>query len=265
MGIVDEDIAKIRTVTDIVAVIAEHTDIKRSGRQWMARCPLHGERTPSLSVSGEKGVYHCFGCGRSGDAITFVREVENLDFVGAVEHLAKRAGVTLRYTSRDESAVRARKHRLLEAVTGAVEFYHRRLLAGDDAGRARGYLRSRGYDSAVIRKYRIGWAPDGWDPLARHLDLSDKDLLDSGLGFVNSAGRQQDFFRARVLFPIVDERGDPVGFGGRALPGSDGPSTRTPRAMRSSTKRARCSTDCTTTAKRSFGLVKPSSVRATPT
>ena len=223
MGIVAEDIAAVRAATDIVAVIGEHTEIKRSGRQWMARCPLHGERTPSLAVSPDKGVFHCFGCGRSGDVITFVREIDNLDFPGAVEQLAKRAGITLRYTRQEESAARARRQRLLEAVAAAAEFYHRRLVSGDDAGRARGYLRSRGYGGDVIRRYRIGWAPDDWDQLARHLDLSERDLVDAGLGFVNRSGRRQDFFRARVLFPITNDRGDPVGFGGRALPGDEGP------------------------------------------
>ncbi len=223
MGIVAEDIAAVRAATDIVAVIGEHTEIKRSGRQWMARCPLHGERTPSLAVSPDKGVFHCFGCGRSGDVITFVREIDNLDFPGAVEQLAKRAGITLRYTRQEESAARARRQRLLEAVAAAAEFYHRRLVSGDDAGQARGYLRSRGYGGDVIRRYRIGWAPDDWDQLARHLDLSERDLADSGLGFVNRSGRRQDFFRARVLFPITNDRGDPVGFGGRALPGDEGP------------------------------------------
>ncbi|MFQ5556907.1 MAG: CHC2 zinc finger domain-containing protein [Acidimicrobiales bacterium] len=92
MGIVDEDIARVREAIDLVQLVAEHTDIKRSGRQWMARCPLHGEKTPSLSVNPEKGVYYCFGCGRSGDAITFVQEVDNLDFAAAVEQLAARAG-----------------------------------------------------------------------------------------------------------------------------------------------------------------------------
>ncbi|NDH88323.1 MAG: DNA primase, partial [Actinobacteria bacterium] len=102
MGIHDEDIARTRAAVDLVAIIGEHTEIKRSGRNWMARCPIHGERTPSLSVSPEKGVYYCFGCGASGDAITFVQEMENLDFVGAVESLAGRYGIQLRYTSAGE-------------------------------------------------------------------------------------------------------------------------------------------------------------------
>ena len=223
MGIVADDIARVRAATDIVAIIAEHTEIKRSGRQWMARCPLHGERTPSLSVSPDKGVYYCFGCQRSGDAITFVQEIEGLDFAGAVEMLAGRAGIQLRYDNRDESAARSRRKRLLEAVEQARDFYHQRLLDGRDAGPARHYLRSRGYDGDLVRRWKIGWAPDNWDVLARRLQLSDDDLRDSGLGFVNRGGRQQDFFRGRVLFPISDERGDVVGFGGRVMPDADGP------------------------------------------
>ena len=222
MGIHDEDIAKVRASADLVQLIGEHTEIKRSGRSWMARCPLHGERTPSLSVSPEKGVYYCFGCQRSGDAISFLQEIDNLDFVGAVESLAGRYGVTLRYTSQNEGATRARKRTLLDAVEKAVHFYHDRLLTSADAGEARGYLRSRGYDGELVRTYRIGWAPDDWDQLARRLKLKDDDLRDSGLGFVNKAGRQQDSFRGRVMFPITDERGDAVGFGGRILPGHEG-------------------------------------------
>jgi DNA primase len=223
MGIHDEDIAKVRASADLVQLIGEHTEIKRSGRSWMARCPLHGERTPSLSVSPEKGVYYCFGCQRSGDAISFLQEIDNLDFVGAVESLAGRYGVTLRYTSQNEGATRARKRTLLDAVEKAVHFYHDRLLTSADAGEARGYLRSRGYDGELVRTYRIGWAPDDWDQLARRLKLKDDDLRDSGLGFVNKASRQQDAFRGRVMFPITDDRGDAVGFGGRILPGHEGP------------------------------------------
>ena len=223
MGIHDEDIARTRAAVDLVAIIGEHTEIKRSGRNWMARCPIHGERTPSLSVSPEKGVYYCFGCGASGDAITFVQAMENLDFVGAVESLAGRYGIQLRYTSAGEGQRRGRKKGLQEAVGKAVDFYHERLLSGKDSAEARAYLRSRGYDGELVRRYKIGWAPDDWDQLARHVQLSADDLRDSGLGFVNKAGRQQDAFRGRVMFPIHDERGEPVGFGGRILPGHEGP------------------------------------------
>ncbi len=223
MGIVAEDIARVRAATDLIALISEHTQIKRSGRQWMARCPLHGERTPSLSVSPEKGVYYCFGCQRSGDAITFVQEIEGLDFVAAVERLAGRAGIALRYDRHDDNTARIRNRRLLEAVTEARDFYHQLLLKDPDAGGARDYLRARGYDGDLVRGWHIGWAPDNWDVLCRHLRLSNEELRDSGLGFLNRRSRQQDFFRARVVFPINDDRGNPVGFGGRLLPGADGP------------------------------------------
>ncbi|MDG1877661.1 MAG: DNA primase [Acidimicrobiales bacterium] len=222
MGIHDEDIARVRSSADLVAIIGEHTEIKRSGRNFMARCPLHGERTPSLSVSPEKGVYYCFGCQRSGDAITFVQEIDGLDFVGAVEALASRFGIQLRYTSAGEGQRRGRKKSLQEAVGKAAEFYHQRLLSGSESAEARSYLRGRGYDGDLVRKYKIGWAPDDWDQLAKHLRLGADDLRDAGLGFVNKAGRQQDAFRGRVMFPIHDERGDAVGFGGRILPGHEG-------------------------------------------
>lgn len=223
MGILDEDVQRVREATDIVAVMSEHVQLKRVGRRWQGLCPFHQEKTPSFSVNQELGLYRCFGCGAKGDAITFVREIEHLDFPGAVELLAGRAGVTLRYTDHNEGESRKRKTRLVEAVASAVEWYHDRLLSAPDAGRARGYLRDRGIDGDVVRAYKLGWAPDAYDKLSGALRLSKEDLVDAGLGFLNSRGNQTDFFRGRVLFPIFDVNGDPVGFGGRILPGGDGP------------------------------------------
>ncbi len=223
MGIVDEDIARVRDATDIVAVISQYTQLRRVGQRFQGLCPFHGEKSPSFSVNAEEGLYYCFGCQVSGDAITFVREKEHLDFVEAVEWLSNKAGVTLRYTDAGFSEDRKRKARLHDAIEQAVEWYHDRLLSGDDAGAARSYLRQRGFDGEVVRRYRIGWAPDDWDLLARSLRLSDKDLTDSGLGFVNRRARQQDAFRDRVVFPVFDAQGTAVGFGGRILPGAEGP------------------------------------------
>ncbi len=123
MGIADDDIAKVRAATDIVAVISEHLQLRRVGQRWTGLCPFHNEKSPSFSVNQQLGFYHCFGCQRSGDAITFVREIEGLDFVGAVERLASKAGVTLTYTSADEG-----KHR------------RRRASAGRGRGRSRGLV-----------------------------------------------------------------------------------------------------------------------------
>jgi len=217
MAIPDEDVAQVRAATDIVALIGEHAALKRVGRRWTGLCPFHTEKSPSFSVNAEEGFYYCFGCQASGDAITFVRATEHLDFVEAVRFLADRAGVALH---EDAEAGKDRKRRavLLEAMERAVAWYHERLLRAPDAGLARDYLRSRGYDGQVVRQFRLGWAPDEWDALSRALKLPERVLTDSGLGFVNRRGRPQDAFRGRVLFPICDPSGRPVALGGRILP-----------------------------------------------
>ena len=223
MGIVDEDVVRVREASDMVAVVSEHVQLKRVGTSWTGLCPFHSEKSGSLSVSGDKGVYYCFGCGAKGDVITFVREIEHLDFVGAVEVLAAKAGITLRYSDRDEGEGRKQRARLIDAMGKAVEWYHQRLLSAPDAARARGYLRERGLDGDKVRAYQIGWAPEGWDSLAKALKLPAEVLTGAGLGFINSRGRQTDAFRGRILFPIFDPSGDPVAFGGRIMPGADGP------------------------------------------
>jgi DNA primase len=223
MGIVGDDVARVREASDLVAVVTQYTQLRRVGRRWTGLCPFHAERTASFSVNGEMGLYYCFGCGAKGDVISFVREKEQLDFAGAVEWLAARAGITLRYTSEGEGAERRRRAHLHEVLGRAVAWYHDRLLTGADAGAARRYLRQRGYDGEVARRFRLGWAPEGWDELARALRLSRDDLVDSGLGFVNSRGRPQDAFRGRLLFPIFDAQDRALGFGGRILPGGEGP------------------------------------------
>lgn len=225
MAIVDDDVRRVRDEADIVRLITPHTQLKKVGRQWSGLCPFHNEKTPSFSVNQEKGVYYCFGCQAQGDAIEFVRQMEGLDFVGAVEVLAARSGITLRYTERAEGRSRSRRKELTELVARAAAFYHERLMdQGDtDARPARDYLRSRGYDGEVARTFTIGWAPDGWNALSTHLKVSDEDLVAAGLGALNRHGGQYDFFRARIVFPIFDERGEAVGFGGRKLPDAEGP------------------------------------------
>ena len=223
MGIVADDIARVRAATDFVAVASEHIALKRVGRRWVGLCPFHTEKSGSFSVNAEEGLYYCFGCGAGGDAIRFVQEVEHLDFADAVERLAARAGIQVHYDTVAVSQERQRRAILLEAMGKAVEWYHQRLLTGRDAAPARSYLRSRGYDGDVVRSYRLGWAPDDWDALSKALRVPSDVLHDAGLGRINSIGRQQDEFRARLLFPIFDVRGDAIGFGGRALPGAQGP------------------------------------------
>ncbi len=217
MGIPDEEVAQVRSATDIVALISEHALLKKVGRRWSGLCPFHTEKTPSFSVNAEEGFYYCFGCQESGDAITFVRAMDHLDFVDAVRFLADRAGITL-HEDQEMGRDHKRRSELLDAMDRAVDWYHERLLRSPDAGPARDYLRSRGYDGDVVRQFRLGWAPDDWDAMAKSLRLPENVLSDSGLGFVNRRDRVQDFFRGRVLFPICDPSGRPVALGGRILP-----------------------------------------------
>ena len=223
MGIVDEDIVAVRAATDVVAVITQYTQLRRVGTRWVGLCPFHAEKTPSFSVNQELGLYRCWGCQVRGDAITFIREVEHLDFVAAVELLAGRAGITLRYSDQGEGETRKRRGRLVDAVAKAVDWYHERLLSAPDAATARAYLRERGLSGDEVRAFKVGWAPDTWDTMVKALRLPDDVLLDTGLGFLNRGGRQTDAFRGRILFPIYDANGDPVGFGGRVMPGGEGP------------------------------------------
>jgi DNA primase len=227
VAIPEEDVARVRAATDIVALIGEHAALKRQGTRWVGLCPFHQEKSPSFSVNAEAGLYYCFGCQKSGDAISFVRDVEHLDFVEAVRRLADRAGVTITEDAA-VTAERQRRNPLYDAMTRAVDFYHERLLVGADGGPARDYLRSRGYDGDVVRAFKLGWAPEGWDALAGHLKVSDRVLTESGLGFVNRRGRRQDAFRGRVIFPIFDPSGKAIALGGRILPPRGGEGGRAP-------------------------------------
>jgi DNA primase len=219
-----EDIEAVRAATDLVELVGEVTKVQRSGRAVMAVCPFHQEKAPSLSVDPARGLYHCFGCGKSGDLFRFVQEIHHLDFNDAVELLARRAGITLH---RDPEAARrkSRREALIGAVEKAVEFYHGRLRRAPDAAGARGYLRGRGYEADQVGSYRLGYSPEGGDVLVRFLReqaVPEEVVLAAGLAARSRSGRLFDRFRDRVMFPIFDVRGDAVGFGARLL-GGEGP------------------------------------------
>jgi DNA primase len=222
VGILDEDVQRVREATDLVALAGEYIGLKRVGRNVSGLCPFHTEKSPSFSISPEKQVWYCFGCQRSGDAITFIRELEHLDFVEAVERLAARSGITLRYDDASYSKDRQRKQRLQEAVGAAIAFYHQLLLESEAAGTARRYLRSRGFEGDAARRFSLGWSPDGFDALSTTLQkqkFARDDIVAAGLAFVNKANKLQDAFRGRLMFPVWDTKGEPVGFGGRTLDG----------------------------------------------
>src|SRR5687767_1991740 len=147
----------------MVAVVQGRTALRRSGSRWTGRCPFHDERTPSFSVNAVDKLFYCFGCGKGGDLIQFVRETENLDFAEAIEYLAERSGVTLEYeeSSPQAEAQRQRRQRLLELLDAAASFYQRFLWESQAAGHARDYLAGRGLREEVCREFRLGFALGG--------------------------------------------------------------------------------------------------------
>lgn len=223
MAIADTDIERLRESVSIVDTIQGYVQLRRVGRNWVGLCPFHAEKSGSFNVREETRRYKCFGCGASGDVFKFIQEIEHLDFVGAIEHIAGKAGYQLTYTTGGQSKDRQRSKQLTEIMSQAVEWYHNRLLTAPDARVAREYLRDRGLSGDVAREFKLGWAPDDWDALSRDLGVSIDLLRETGLGFVNKRGKAQDSFRARVMFPIFRDSGEPVAFGGRILPGSTDP------------------------------------------
>lgn len=225
------DVDRVRAATDIVDLMTEVTQVKQSGRLHMAICPFHEEKTPSMSVDRAKGLYHCFGCGKGGDVFSFVQESQGADFPETLEILARRAGITLAFDP-DAAERRGRRAAAVEAIRRAIDIYHRHLKEAPEAGSARAYLRGRGYDTDIIDEWRIGFSGANWDTLARALKtggVDDEAVIDAGLAKRGRRGLY-DFFRGRLMFPIHDLRGDPVGFGGRRVEEVDPESTNNPDA-----------------------------------
>ncbi|MGH8885191.1 MAG: DNA primase [Egibacteraceae bacterium] len=221
--IIDEDVQALRERADLAAIVAEYTSLQRAGGgRLKGLCPFHQEKTPSFTVDPARGFYHCFGCGQGGDVYAFVRAVEALSFPEAVERVARTAGYELRYAELrpGERKALGRRTRLIEALGEAARFYVAQL-AGPDGAQARAYLASRGVDEGAVRHFRLGWAPDRWDGMVRHLQgaFEPQEIAEAGLATQGKRG-MIDRFRGRVLFPILDRAGrDVVAFGGRLLPG----------------------------------------------
>lgn len=212
------DIDRVREATDIVELVSEVTQVKKAGRSYMAVCPFHQEKTASMSLDRARGLYHCFGCGKGGDVFDFVCETRGVQFGEALEMLASKAGMTL-VTEPGEARRRGRRAAAIEALRRAVDVYHQRLKKASDAGAARAYLRSRGYDVDLIDEWRLGFAGTDWDTLARTLrteGIADEVMIGAGLGRRGRRGIY-DVFRGRLMFPIHDVKGDPIGFGGRKI------------------------------------------------
>jgi len=214
---IDELLARV----DIVDVVQQRVPLKRAGREWTACCPFHDERTPSFTVSPTKQFYHCFGCGAHGSAIKFLMDYDRLEFPDAVEELAQAVGVTVPH---EGGPARPREDRtdLYALLDGAASFYQRAL---PESAPARAYCKKRGLDKDIIDRFRIGWAPGGWDAVKRALGTTDerlKMLEQAGMLSTGEGSKRYDRFRERLMFPIMDRRGRVIAFGGRILEG-DGP------------------------------------------
>ncbi len=213
-------LARLREAADIVTVVGERVTLRRAGRNYVGLCPFHGEKTPSFSVSREKGTFYCFGCKRGGDVIDFVAELDRLTFVEAVETLARRFGIELPLSSPQAQQRRREEDALLEALEAAQAHFSRRL--ADD--RPRAFLEARGVSLELAATFGLGYATADWSTLfdELHRRFSERVLIASGLVVEGEGGRRWDRFRDRITIPIRLARGTLVAFGGRAV-GDDHP------------------------------------------
>jgi DNA primase len=216
-------VADIKARLPIVDVVGETVALKRAGSAYKGLCPFHAEKTPSFIVTPDRESWHCFGCGKGGDAFTFVMERDGVEFREALTRLAEKAGVELSAQSAREDR---RRRRLREALEASVSWYREVLLRTPQGERARAYLAERGFSEETLDRFSIGYAPNVWDALSKRLSargFSDEELVSAGLAGASNRGGVIDKFRGRIIFPIRDQSGKAVGLGGRILPGLDGP------------------------------------------
>ncbi|WP_078681740.1 MULTISPECIES: DNA primase [Clostridium] len=213
----EEIIQKVKDSNDIVDIISENVKLRRSGKNYIGLCPFHNEKTPSFSVSQEKQIFRCFGCGEGGNVITFIMKYKNLDFIEAVKYLAERANIEIK--AENYSTIRNKdiNEKLYKINIDAARYFFTQLKRNKNAV---SYFLNRGISNATIKKFGLGYAPDGWDNLLKflkHKGYSELDMLNAGLIIKSEKGTFYDRFRNRVIFPVFDYKGNVIGFGGRVL------------------------------------------------
>ncbi len=225
----DEDIALVRERSAVDEVVGEYLQLRSAGGGSLkGLCPFHDEKTPSFNVTPARGLWYCFSCAEGGDVIKFVQKIDNLSFVEAVERLAGRAGLELRYEQGGQVPGRehSQRRRLIEAHRAAAEFFAERLHEAGAAAPARAFLAERGFELADAERFGVGYAPAEWEALTRHLrgrGFTEQELLAGGLATQGRRGAM-DRFRGRLIWPIRDLTGDVIAFGARKLnPDEDGP------------------------------------------
>lgn len=215
-----QEIADRNDITDVVSGYVRLT--KKSGSNLFGLCPFHSEKSPSFSVSSERQIYHCFGCQKGGSVINFIMEIENLGFRDAVEFLARRSGLEM---PQGESYDRRERERMLELNRETARFFFKNL-SGAQGAKAISYIKSRGISPEMVKTFGLGSAPNEWSVLRDEMHkkgFSDKELFDAGLVRKGKSGGFYDTFRDRLIFPVIDIRGNVIGFSGRLLGGDDGP------------------------------------------
>jgi len=228
VSLIPEDIiTRVLERTDIAELIGTYTPLKRAGKNFKGLCPFHNEKTPSFVVTPDKQIFHCFGCGAGGNAISFVMKLERLEFPEAVRLLAEKIGIEVPDNAPDGPQNDGTRDKVFAANAHAVEYFHHNLVSGreSEVGVARDYLKNRKLNLDAVKQFKIGYAYDAWDGLIRHLRLKGVDpaiIEKSGLVVARDDNKgSYDRFRGRVIFPIFDYRGRPVAFGARALKKDD--------------------------------------------
>lgn len=219
MALPQQFLDELRMANDITSVVSSYVSLKRSSRNMVGLCPFHSEKSPSFTVFSDTQSYYCFGCGAGGDVITFIKGVENLEYIEAVKFLAQRAGLRMPEDSVNDAAARL-KEKTYKINKLAAKFYYEQLIS-PVGKRGLDYFASRKLDPKTIKRFGLGYAPDGWTNLVdflRSQGFSDKDMVAAGVAAVSQkSGRVYDYFRNRVMFPIIDLRGNVIAFGGRVL------------------------------------------------
>ena len=219
MAIPERFLDELVARTDLVDLVSESVHLTKKGSSYWGCCPFHSEKTPSFHVVPDRQIYKCFGCGKGGGAINFVMELENLSFREAVEVLAKRAGMQMPESAGPSADARQRREKLLELNRQAARAFHSWLYSPEGA-QGLAYLQKRGLSRGTLTRFGLGFAPNSWDALIGEMSkqgYDKRDLLDAGLAVNNKDGRIYDRFRNRVMFPIIDVRGNVIGFGGRVM------------------------------------------------
>lgn len=217
MPLPDEFLQTVRDSNEITSVMSSYVSLKRAGRDNVCLCPFHSEKTPSCHIYTDTQSFYCFGCGAGGDVITFIRLIENLDYIESVKFLAQRAGIPMPEEAGDKSA--ELKQRLLEINREAARYF-RDVLLSEKGAEGRRYLAERGLSENTVRKYGLGYAPDSWNSLKNHMlskGFGENELITAALLSRSQKGSTYDKFRHRVMFPIIDRRGNIIAFGGRTL------------------------------------------------